>query len=732
MQLKLKNKKILFPLSFAIIAIPLFTTLIIFVGNFSFNTLDYKLIDSIYESVITSGKGPEISDKVTYLNITNDTYKSMGSNYLNRNYLAGINNIFSNIGPEGIMYDIVFPHPSNKEADSNFSESIVNAGNIYLPIAFKLAENPDTAKFRWRESHFFDLLRNDFTSTPEEYGDGSVPKAIWALTQFEMFAEQAHKSGHINSLPDPDGIYRHHPLFIRVDSLLFPTVTFAMYLDYNGIPKDSIKIYWGNEIVIPASTSRYLPEDIRIPIDDEGRVFIPYPNFWGSNLPFSMEAHNLIINYRNPDKFDELLDHFEGNFVFIGDVSPGISDLGQTPLESDVPLVAIHAALMNAFLTNNFYNKWSDLSTALLIFLAGIILGFSTFPKSNLWMYFTTIIIILGTGFLTLNRILDFNLIPVTTILSSFIFMFLSYLVLIQILSAHHETFIKDAFAKYVPKEVVDEMLDKPNLLQLGGEERELSIIFSDIANFTSISEKIEPGKLVALLNNYLTEMTTIILNNRGIVDKFLGDGILAEFGAPLYYDDHADAAVHAAMQMQNKLKELNNDWRKKGYPEITCRVGVNTGRVIVGNMGSNQVFDYTVVGDPVNLASRLEGANKKYNTNIMISESTFNELTENVFRTRPLDIIKVKGKSNAVVVYEVIGYMPEEIDSIRKSYYDNYETGFRHFQKTEIEEAEKCFIKSLELLEGDPASVELLKRINDYKANPHETWDGARIFYDK
>jgi adenylate cyclase len=180
--------------------------------------------------------------------------------------------------------------------------------------------------------------------------------------------------------------------------------------------------------------------------------------------------------------------------------------------------------------------------------------------------------------------------------------------------------------------------------------------MFSDIENFTTLAEQMSPTELVGFLNEYLTAMTTIVMEQGGIIDKYIGDAIMAQFGAPIPIPQHADLPVRTALRMQCRLEDLRPKWLKQGFPELHCRVGINTGPMVVGNIGSTQVFNYTAIGDAVNLASRLEGANKHYKTLVMISEFTHNALTPNLFRTRLLDVIRVKGKLQAVKVYEVYG----------------------------------------------------------------------------
>ena len=273
----------------------------------------------------------------------------------------------------------------------------------------------------------------------------------------------------------------------------------------------------------------------------------------------------------------------------------------------------------------------------------------------------------------------------------------------------------------------MQQILKNPGVLKLGGEERVMTVLFSDIAGFTEISEKIKPKDLVALINEYLTAMTNIVFEEGGIVDKFEGDSIMAEFGAPLPINNHSDRAVLAGIKMQRLLKELRIKWISQGLPKIEARIGINTGSMIVGNMGSDQVFDYTVMGDAVNVASRLEDANKLYGTNLMISEYTFKDLTPNRFRLRLLDIIKVKGKSNAVKVYEVYGETTEEINSNDLKYYQSYEAGFKAYLIQDFSLAINSFNNCLSFKPDDLSAKAMIDRIESLdKNNLPKDWDGS------
>lgn len=286
-------------------------------------------------------------------------------------------------------------------------------------------------------------------------------------------------------------------------------------------------------------------------------------------------------------------------------------------------------------------------------------MGFSVFR--NPWViYIGSFIGILLFAAITWYEFIDFTLFPLTSVSLSFLFMSLSLVSSDFLLISRERTFIKNAFSHYISPEVVNELLANPKSLLLGGEERWLTVLFTDLVSFTTISENQEPDKLVRLLKLYFTTMTEIIIKHGGTVDKFIGDSIMAIFGAPVSMSDHAARAVRAGLEMGKKLNELNIQLRSEGLPEVNARIGINTGNMVVGNIGTENVFNYTVIGDSVNLASRLEQANKMFNTNMLISNYTFDELNKDEFKIRELEVIKVKGRDTVVKVFEVYDFNHE------------------------------------------------------------------------
>jgi adenylate cyclase len=729
MILKLKSKKIIKKIIFINFLLTVFVCLAIYVFNIPWNTIDYKAADALYKLNLKDGGGPQNSRKIILLNITDSTYDYFGINYLRRNDLAKINNVLYYFNPEAIFYDIVFPRSSVDTSDKVFANSIKKDGNVYLPVGFNISDKE--IPFRWGKGFFYNFLEKADYRGLKQQGIGKPYYASYALPQNDLFAEAAYNTGHISIVRDHDGIIRHYPMIIKIDTLLFPAISLQIFLDYNKIPFNKLKIDWGHSITIPALKGSYLNKDIVIPINNQGLTFIPFNSFWKDEK--NMQVQNLLKYSANENNLDDLMEYFGGNFVFISDISVGTSDLGQISTEDNVPLVSVHAALLNALLVNNFYNEWEPASAAALLLPIGFLLGFFSIFRRNAYLYFAALIIIAGLVVFSFYELKIFHLFPLVTSAGAIFILTIGMVLSLNVLISRDQAFIKSAFSKYVSTSVVDQLLENPGMLKLGGEERILTILFSDIANFTTISESMKSTDLVQLLNEYLTEMTDLIIKEKGTVDKYIGDAILAEFGAPIPMEKHADAAVKTAVNMQRKIEELNKAWSAKELPILRSRIGINTGQVIIGNMGSDRVFDYTVIGDPVNLAARLESANKRYNTLIMISEFTYNQIDKAKFKTRLLDIIKVKGKSEAVRVYEVCGFASDSFSKEELEYYKVYDEAFDLYLKKNFNKAKEYFQNALVLRPDDPASQQMLLRIKALEEQElDENWDGSIMLLEK
>jgi len=285
---------------------------------------------------------------------------------------------------------------------------------------------------------------------------------------------------------------------------------------------------------------------------------------------------------------------------------------------------------------------------------------------------------------------------------------------------------LKKMFQHYLTASVVDEMLEKPELLKLGGEKRFATALFSDVENFTPLSENMPPEEMVAQLNEYLTAMTKIILKYEGYLDKYEGDAIMAIFGIPVEQPDHAKRACMAALEMQRKLVHLRNNWRKQNKPEFHVRIGINSGHMIAGNIGGIERFDYTVIGDSVNLASRLEGANKTYQTCLLLSEFT-KKLLQDEFILRELDQIRVKGKTEPVCVFELISDNQNGVSDEMQKFLQEFHQGLQFYRNMKWELALKKFQRALKIKKNDYPAKIFIERCNYFKNNPvQKDWDGV------
>lgn len=443
----------------------------------------------------------------------------------------------------------------------------------------------------------------------------------------------------------------------------------------------------------------------------------------------SVELHHQLETLKNYPQAIELVAQVEKlqcHSTIIGLTATGTQDLGVTPLSSQYLMVGTYHNVVNTILQNKFIHKIPTIFNMVIALLISIMMGL-IIQRLNARQSLVTIII----GFIVLNIILVFAFVirqvwfDQLGISLAFLLPSLSISALKFISEESQKRFIKNAFAHYLSPKVIDTIIQNPDSFKLGGESRIITTFFSDVAKFSTISEKLTPTELVSLLNEYLSEMTDIILRYDGTVDKYEGDAIMAFWGAPHFLPDHAARACFAAIDMQKRLVELRAQWRNAGKDELFVRIGMNTGEAVVGNMGSRTRMDYTAMGDSVNLASRLEGANKFYGTSIMISENVYREVKDLVV-VRPLDKIRVVGKAEPITVYELICRKEEispEISELLSIYLEAHE----YFTKRDWNKARAAFKAALKINPNDGPSLKFIERCTEYLKNPpSKNWDGV------
>ena len=524
--------------------------------------------------------------------------------------------------------------------------------------------------------------------------------------------------GSLNVFPDPDGSVRWMPLLFRYEGRIFPSLALEMICAAMPDLPLIVKLDRGG-----VEGLRLGPVDI--PTNSKGELLV---NFYGPQYSFTHYSAGALLRGELPR------DCLKDKLVVIGITTMGLYDMRSTPFDAVLPGVELHCTVMENILQQQFVIRsernalvydLGALGGIALIFLLvqyrarGVLLAGVSALLFGGYIWFTHHIF-LSQG-LWLN-----NLYPPLNLA----FAYMGTTMHRYLSEEKKKRQIRQAFGLYVPESVVEEMLAHPERLRVGGEKKELSILFSDIRGFTSLSEKLTAEEVVLQLNGYLTRMTEVVFAQQGTLDKYIGDAIMAIFGAPMPQEDHAVRACRTALGMIEALRSLQEDWKEKGLPVLDIGIGIHTGMAVVGNMGSERRMDYTAIGDNVNLASRLEGLTKKYGVSIVVSESTL-EGAEELFVARVLDVVRVKGKQQPVRIYELI--CPRLREAEFSAPLELYNRGVELFYERKWQEAQGLFQEVEKRWPGDPPSRFYLSRCAKYLDDPPgEDWIGVTTLDQK
>jgi adenylate cyclase len=445
--------------------------------------------------------------------------------------------------------------------------------------------------------------------------------------------------GHVNMIPEFDGSTRYEALVIESRGYYYPSLAIEAVRVAAGLDPSALTLTFGDSVRLG---------DIVIPTDARSRVLIDYAGPEGT-IPHIPAAE--VLQGKG-------LDRVKDRAVFIGATAPGLFDLRVTPVSAIMPGVEKHANMAANILDRRFMVRpaWIELVEAAGIVLLPLVLAFvlpAVRPVPSIWITAGLLAALFGAAHYGFRQGMWIPLVyPSLALLLAFI-----GITIYRILTEERQRqYTRRAFQQYVSPEVVERIMQNPQALQFGGELRNLTVLFSDIRDFTTFTEKNDPHLVVQMLREYLTHMTTIVIDEGGTLDKYIGDAVMAEFGAPIPYPDHALRGCRAALRMTQEVERLQAKWTAEGKEPFRIGLGVNTGNMVVGNLGSEQLFDYTVIGDEVNLGARLESLNKDYQTttHIIISDATY-EAAREAIETRELGEVKVKGKTRPVVIYELL-----------------------------------------------------------------------------
>ena len=601
------------------------------------------------------------------------------------------------------------------DSDSQFAGAIRRSertvlGYFVYPTAEQAAGSAE--EMGPKEFSLLDFSQYSMVQSSEQSITPYFLRSIYAVgLSLPSLMDAANSAGYVSFVPESDGVIRFMPMVQAHKEALFPPLSLQMLREATKLSA-MVRIF-------PHRVGEVRLGDSPIPVTERGDFLV---NYYGPQQTFTY--------FSASDVLDGTVGRIElkDKIVLVGASAAALHDLHTTPYGSLYPGVEVHANVIENILQQDFLERpaWVPVLDMTMILVTGILLGVVA-------LYFkavgTAILLVVGVGG---YLIFDYMLFTQQGLWVHTVFpVFSQFLVYFGItlyrftFEEREKRFIKSAFSQYLAPAVVDQLVENPKLLNLGGENKVLTAFFSDVAGFTTISEQLTAGELVILLNEYLTEMTDIVMKYEGTVDKFEGDAIIAFFGAPIEFKDHATRTCYAALDMQKRLAQLRSIWKKKGRHELFMRIGINTGEVTVGNMGSENRFDYTMIGDPVNVAARLEGVNKQYYTYTMLSEFTY-ELAKDDIEARELDSIRVVGKKEPIKIYELLGRKGEMEDHIRLIL-PHFQEGLEHYKNQRWEEGITCFENALNLYEDDGPSLTYFERCITFQHHPPPpNWDGV------
>lgn len=592
-----------------------------------------------------------------------------------RNVHAQLIDRLREAGVKAIALDVNFPEPSDATADTSLANALAKAGNVVLPVEL------------------------DFVSQ----GGRLVFDSKNTVQPISSIQSAAKSAGFSNVPLDGDGVARRIPIK-------------SQGLD-------------GSEVLPFAyETARLVglaPEVGNIPLDRTGRMIVNFPGAPRQAFPIISSAD--VIQGRVD------VSRLKDKVAFVGATARDLHDQQNVATSFGDPMsgVEIHASIYDTLIQRKWLVPVSPWIQGLLLLLTGLLLGLLV-PRVKAR---TSALVAIGIWFgWIIAAFLLFDRGYVLDIVWISLVVFFGYMGLL--LERWFETDaqrkqIRAAFSRYVSPSVVEQLVNEPERLKLGGERRRMSVLFSDLRGFTTMSEGLTPEQLVDVLNTYLNEMTNIVFEEGGVLDKYIGDAVMAFWNAPFDQPDHAVRSVRTAVRMRDKLEEMNKSGAFPKGIELKVGVGVNSGDMVVGNIGADVRYDYTVIGDSVNLASRTEGLCKEYGVQIIVTKNTL-EMLGDAFVTRELDSVAVKGKKEPVRIYQVVGMNGNVEDGYAK-FAKQYEVALGHYYARRFDQAIAECEALLAINPDDLSTKNLMERCRIYKESPPpEDWNGAWVMTKK
>lgn len=669
-------------------------------------------------------KKHQVDHRQVLLEIDDESLNKIGRWPWSRKEIAKIIRKLNSYQAKVISFDVFFSEPElacNAESpDIDLANSIkefqsTDGNHVILPFSVESKQNnPFNADLHFKEApdSLYNFMLNNKGLNIQEYWAGKKVYPIQSLLDVEP------SIAHIEANTDSDGVFRHYPLVANIDSMYFPSYALLTYLQATN-KKISVEI--------PSPDSAYL-------IADNGKIYLNYSGETKVRWIGGMDKYPRISVwqlFQKKDNDPEMLKLLKGKIIHIGSTAFGAHDLRNTPVDQMLPGIIYHMNMVSMLFDGRYFlNEVDSAQISWIILFASTIVMVIVMLWGNPILDLVTVNLIVFGLFLFdsyilipkgYNTRLFFGLFSVTSCYS-----WSTFLHFYQ--SNKEKAKIKGTFSRYLAPSIVNDLLKHPEKLKLGGEKKNITVFFSDVRDFTTISEKLTPEQLTHALNVYMTMMTDTLFEHKGTLDKYIGDAMVAYWGAPVELENHAYWAVKGAIQMIERLPPINEQFEKDGFPKLKHGIGLNTGECSVGNMGSNQIFSYTALGDNMNLGARLESLCKFYGVQLNISEYTLNAIPTDLrkeFTYRTLDKVRVKGKEKAVTIYEVLH--PSHPLYNAKDDLAAYEMAFSLYLEQKFAQACDVLKTLLEKWPEDPSFKRMLHICEDFvETPPAPGWDGT------
>lgn len=625
-----------------------------------------------------------------------------------------------------------------EQSDAVFVTQVEKAGNVFHASVFYVGEKDlalkrglaadENAAAKIRSALSRTALPIRLTHRETLFFNATIP--------FHELAKASRGVGYINYIPDNDGVCRRFlPLaWFGAEDTAYPSLPVVVAARAMGIPLDRIRLE-GDRVVVGEAAIPLLPDGSAMityqggMATREGHASSKFESFY-SHAPYAsvIASADLVRAGKEPALPRGT---FKGKIVLVTAAAAGLTDLRATPFSPVTPGVEIHANVIDSILSRRFLRAlggWTEKAYILVLAVTVGIVTVSTRPYLGLALVAALWAAVVGLHW----RLFAYGwVLPVVPVSVAMAGAYVGVVVARYVAEEREKKRIRSAFGHYLAPQVLEEVLRSPESLRLGGERRRITVLFSDIEGFSSLSEKIPAEDVSAMLNEYLDRMMGCIKVTGGTLDKFIGDAVMAEWNAPVAQADHAARGCEAALLMMEEVKRLRDRWRAEGKPPLNVRIGINTGEMVVGNLGSREIFDYTVIGDEVNVAARLEPLNKDFETNIAVSGSTRDAADAHrhgTFVFRRLARVLLKGKTAPVEVYELVG-LKDAVEAERMEAIDAYGQGLDLFFEGRFSEARRLFERAVETYPGDGPSRAYMALCATYEETPPPAdWRGFHV----